>query len=341
MSDLFPDSPVLSAMEKYRRLLEAKDVAAANRLIAHYRRSWKRMALLLDNLVLQIGDSQPTFGQVIRMERYKMLMNQIAAELSGLSALTADEVEQAGKLGITLGELHIRNLISITIQGTPELAGVFNKLPTETIETLLGFLDPAGDLYTRLNVLAPSTAEWVSRAILEGVTIGYNPRKIAAMVQSAFGRGLTDALRFVRTAQIWAYREASRAGMVANADIVDGWQWICDFGMRTCGSCFAMHGTIHSSEEVLNDHHNGRCRPAPIVKGYPPPVEESGEKWFRRQPEAFQRQVLGPGKYQALEGGAFEFSELTDIRMDPIYGPMRVETPLWKLLGVEPPLRTN
>jgi SPP1 gp7 family putative phage head morphogenesis protein len=328
-----PDSPVLATVARYRAQLAAKEAAALNRLASNYARSWKRLDALLSALLLQIGDKPPTAGQLMRMERYQTLMEQIAAELAGLQTLTANEVDQAGQLGITLGSQAARDLISTTITGGPEIAGMFNVLPKDAIEALLGFLDPAGPLYARLMLLAPTVTEWVAQAIAEGVTLGYNPRKIARMVQDAFGRGLTDALRFVRTSQLWAYREANRATMVANSEVVTGWVWHSALDERTCGSCIAMHGTEHTVDETLNDHHNGRCAMVPLVKGYQNPVEESGVDWFSRQPEAVQRQLLGPGKYDAWKAGKFDLSQLPTEHIDDIYGPMRVEQTLKELLA--------
>jgi hypothetical protein len=128
--------------------------------------------------------------------------------------------------------------------------------------------------------------------------------------------------------------------MVANANVVEGWIWVAALGdPGTCMSCVAMHGTVHPVYEPLNDHYNGRCRQAPKAVGFDNPVDEVGTEWFEQQSEAFQRQALGPGKYEAWRDGAFELNALTTEQTDAVYGPMRVETPLWKLLGAEPPVR--
>jgi hypothetical protein len=328
-----PDSPVLAALEQYRRQLEAADLKQLNRLIDNYSRSWTRLEALLNSLLLEIGENTPTSGQLARMERYQALMEQITTELIGLQTLTGNEIEIAGSSGVALGAQHATELISTTVTGTAQIAGAFNRLPTAAIETLLGFLDPAGPLYARLSLLAPTVTQWVADAIAQGVTLGYNPRKIARLVQDAFGRGLTDALRFVRTAQLWSYREANRATFIANGDVVTGWVWHSALDSRTCGSCIAMHGTEHTNDEVCADHHNGRCAMVPLVKGYANPVEENGIDWFGKQPESVQRQLLGNGKYEAWKAGRFDLSQLTTEHDDPVYGLMRVEQSLKALLG--------
>lgn len=325
-------SPVLVAARNHQAQLARLEAQATQRLIDAYTRSWQRLEAMLNALLLQIGTDTPTRGQLVRLERYRALMQQITTELSGIQALTGNEIAGMGEM-ITLGEAHARELIAVTA-GNSRIAGMFNILPREAIQTLLGFLDPTGPLFDRLRLLTTVNAQYVAEAMIEGITLGFNPRKIARMVQDAFGRGLADALRFVRTAQLWAYREANRASMVANQDVLEGWVWSAHFDDRVCMSCVVMHGTIHPIEETLNDHHNGRCVPIPLVKGFPNPVEQTGLDWFSQQSEATQRQLMGPGKYNAWRAGQIRLDHLTTERVDDVYGAMRSEPSLKQLLEV-------
>lgn len=324
-------SPVLAASRSYQAQLDRLESAATRRLIDHYLRSWRRLEAMLNALLLEIGDQPPTRGQLVRMERYRALMAQIQAELAGLQALTADEIAAAADL-IGIGEAHARELIGIGLGGSSQIAGMFHVLPRGAIEALLGFLDPAGPLYARLRQLTAVNAQHVANAMLEGITLGFNPRKIARMVRDAFGRGLADALRFVRTAQLWAYREANRASMVANQSVLQGWVWSAHFDERVCMSCIVMHGTVHPVDEALNDHHNGRCAAIPLVIGFDNPITETGIAWFERQSAATQRALMGPGKYDAWREGKIRLDQLTEERDDDVYGRMRGEPSLKSLL---------
>jgi hypothetical protein len=70
------------------------------------------------------------------------------------------------------------------------------------------------------------------------------------------------------------------------------------------------------------------------VKGFDRIIEEgSGEEWFNAQSEATQRDMLGPGKYEAWKDGKFEFGDLSKTVDDPVYGPMRQEATLKELMG--------
>ena len=104
----------------------------------------------------------------------------------------------------------------------------------------------------------------------------------------------------------------------------------------TCASCVVMHGTFHTLDETLDDHYNGRCAMLPVVKGFPRVLEEgAGEAWFREQPEATQRGILGPGRLDAWNNELFEFSRLSNQVNDDVYGTMRVEAALRDLIGGE------
>jgi hypothetical protein len=331
-----PTPPIIQAADAYRAALLAKDAQAMNRLISAYRSIFNRLKDKIDLLVAEIEKAGGTLtpGQVARMERYTQLITQAAEELRDYQAITKAEIEAVSRFGISQGVTDARNLMSVAATGTSQIAGAFNVLPKGAIEQLLGFLSPDGPLYARLSLLAPTTVEGVSKAILDGVAMGQNPRVIAREITNAFGMGLTDSMRMTRTVQIYSYRESSRATYISNADIVIGWVWHSALMSSTCLSCLNLHGTVHSLEESLRDHFNGRCAQIPLLRGQENPVGEgSGEKWFREQSKGTQVQMMGKGKHDAWTKGLFEFSQLTTEQKNDVYGLMKTETSLKQLVG--------
>jgi hypothetical protein len=331
-----PTPPIIQAADAYRAALLAKDAQAMNRLISAYRSVFNRLKDKIDLLVVEIEKAGGTLtpGQVARMERYTQLITQAAEELRDYQAITKAEIEAVSRFGISQGVTDARNLMSVAATGTPQIAGAFNVLPKGAIEQLLGFLSPDGPLYSRLSLLAPTTVEGVSKAILDGVAMGSNPRVIAREITNAFGMGLTDSMRMTRTVQLWSYRESNRATYVANQDVVTGWVWHADLSPRTCMSCLANHGKVFPLDEPLRDHFNGRCAAIPLLNGQENPVGEgSGEKWFREQSKGTQVQMMGKGKHAAWTKGLFEFSQLTTEQKNDVYGLMKTETPLKQLVG--------
>jgi hypothetical protein len=323
----------LEVAAEYRRQLDQANLAAIARLTRAYRLSLDRLTALLDLLFFELGEGTITRGRLFRLQRYIDLIEQIRVELAGLQSLAANEIATGGRLWVTRGELAAREILAATTTRQLGIAGQFNRLPTDAVETLLGFLDPTGPLYDRLRQLAPTTFQTVIDRMVTGITLGQNPRVIARALTGAYGQGLTDAVRMVRTAQVYAYREANRASMIANSDVVQGWYWWSQLiPGRTCMSCVAMHGTLHPLDESLNDHHNGLCVPLPAVEGFPNPVDGSGEDWFRAQSAAVQRQMMGPGKFDAWTNGLVQIPDMTGQHEDPVYGFMRVERPLKDLV---------
>jgi hypothetical protein len=184
----------------------------------------------------------------------------------------------------------------------------------------------------------------VAAKIIEGVGLGLNPKTTAQMLTkrltdettNAVGMALTDSLRMMRTAQLWSYREANRASYVANSvengGVVQAWIWYAELA-GACPSCVRMHGTVHSLNEILDDHHNGKCSMVAQVIGASNPVKQSGIEWFENLNEEQQKDLLGASKWSAWREGRFQFADISGVSKDPVYGDMKVERSLKDLLG--------
>ena len=334
-----PENEIIQLSMKFRAALRKRDEAALGRLVKTYQSLYKRLQDKITILNDAIVVDAPTKAQLARMGRYKSLIKQIGEELSDYQVYIKTEIEQIGTAGIEAGLIDSRKMVQFLAEGYGLEAG-FNNLPKDAIETLLGFLQEGGPLYTRLQELVPQTTAGIADALVEGVGLGFGPRKTARdIVRNKLGMALTDAMRMVRTVQLWSYREASRASYIANDHIVEGWIWHAQLDGTTCMSCVAMHGTTHKTYDTLNDHHNGRCAMVPIVPGMNKEfvVPQNGEEWFKKLPEAEQRKMMGKHFHEAYQGDAFDISDMTTSIEDTVYGNMRTTTPLWQLLGAEPP----
>jgi SPP1 gp7 family putative phage head morphogenesis protein len=324
------NNEILRIAQQFKDALARHDKQALNRLIDAYERIYARLQDKINLLIDAIEMTEPTGGQLVRMERYIALIHQVENELHDYQAILRNEIENSSRDAIAFAGRDTARLLRAYGVSTR-----FNRLPNEVIRTLLGFLSEDGPLFKRISQLAAANAQYVADKILEGVSLGQGPRVIAGIIRDALGGGLTDALRMTRTIQIWSYREASRANYLANSDIVGGWIWYSARDDRTCEACLAMDGTIHGLDESLDGHYNCRCTPLPIVEGLPNPLEQTGEQWFNDQSDAYQRETLGPGKYDAWKAGQFEFNQLATSRPDEVYGNMIVAAALKDLIGSE------
>ena len=319
-------SGIVELAEQFRAALLRQDAAAMKRLVTAYQQLYGRTQDKLDLLLMTVQSMDVTSpNQIRQLARYKELMDSVASELNKFGVYTETEISTTSRAAI---EAAIRDTSAYMRSVGLSSPATINA---GAIESLLGFLNPDGPLYARLEMLAPTHTAKIADGLLEAIGLGYNPVKTAKLFENLMGGGLTDALRMTRTAQLYAYREATRANFLANSDVVKGWVWWTALDNSVCMSCVAQHGTVHPLSEKLDDHYNGRCVALPYMGDSVPEV--SGEEWFNRQSEEQQKQMMGESKYAAWKDGKFSFSDLSTQHEDGVYGLMRGETSLKDLLG--------
>lgn len=338
-----PDHPVIATAQRFRAATLAREREAANRLVQTYGRAYTRLGDSIKTLSEMVGKlDNPDRADVVRLSALKSLQRQVEEEINRFAVYADTEISRAATAAVQAGLTDSRALAASAMgsaQGQRALIAGWDMLPTESVETMLGFLGDDSPLHSALvNRLGPAVAERMGNALVDGIVLGMNPRQVAKIVQKELGVGLTWAMTTARTAQLYAYREASRANYVANSHIVEGWTWFAALDSRVCLSCVNQHGSFHPVTETLNDHHSGRCVALPEIKqakafGLPQPEIEPGEQWFNRQTEATQRTMMGPGMFDAWKEGKFAFGDLSQPYSDPVYGEMLREASLKGLLS--------
>ena len=335
--------PVLSAAAAYRRQLLRQEDAATRRLISAYGAAYQRVGAQIEALQDSLTGKPITPGQATKLAQLRALKEQIATEVDRFGIVASNELRQATQQAIKLGLNHSTGLVDAHFaspQAKQALAARFNQLVPEQVETMLGFLSPNSPLHTGLvNNLGSAVAENVSQNLVDGITRGFNPNKTAAIIRREMGVGLAWAINTVRTANLWSYREATRANYVANSDVVSGWTWYAQLDGRVCGNCLSQHGSHHSLDDTLNGHHQCRCTMLPDVPlaaklGISQPAVESGETWFAAQPEEDQRSILGPGMWTAWKDNAVGFDQFHSTYEHPAYGTMQ-RMPTMAELGLQ------
>lgn len=161
--------------------------------------------------------------------------------------------------------------------------------------------------------------------LLRGIAVGDNPRttarRIMTRTEHTFNGGLDRALTIARTEMLDAYRSAKWTTDQANSDILAGWRWHANPSRRTCTACFAMDGSEHPLSQAGPDgHQNCRCDRETYTKtwkqlGYdidePAPLGvTSAQSWFDEQPEAIQREIMGPTRLGLFKSGQIGWDDL-------------------------------
>jgi hypothetical protein len=316
---------LLQLAQRQRNELNKTDAANLEAVARAYAVMFDDLQGDVDALILAIEKlDNPTRKQVEALPQYKRLMRRAEAELDDFSTYLKTTVGAVGAAGIVMGLLHS----ALQVKSADK---AFVGLGSNAVKPLLDYLRADGPLYARLKLITDATIDKVGKAIVDGVSSGFNPRKTASLIQDAFGGGLTDALRNVRTVQIYSYRDAARANYMASDGIVSGWIWFAELDADTCMACVAEHGTVHPLDEKLDGHYNCRCSPIPFIEGLTEDIQK-GQDWFDGLSDEQQKGAMGPGKYDAYKAGLFEFSALSNQQDNDIFGTMRTETALHDLV---------
>lgn len=328
------DQPVTNIVElakQFRKALEQRDNKALSQIIKAYVDMYARLQDKISVLTLQMANMEtPTAAAIRKLDSYKSLVTEIEKELTKFQGYAGTVMQQAANDAISIG---VRDARLLTLAGNPAVAAGWKSLNPRVVENLVSYFNDGSPLMKRLDKLAGENALKVAQTIIDNVALGNNPKRIAGLIRESLGGGLTDALRMTRTVQIYSYREANRASYVANGDVVQGWYWMSALDPNTCMSCIAMHGTFHTNDETLNDHHNGLCTMIPATIGSQNPFgENAGQNYFDNLDESEQRRIMGDGKYEAYKEGKFEFSQLSTTTNNDVFGDMRTETSLKDLI---------
>jgi SPP1 gp7 family putative phage head morphogenesis protein len=198
-------------------------------------------------------------------------------------------------------------------------------------ERIQAAVSPGSPLSRLLADANAAGAEAARQALFTGVILGDNPRVVAARLRAALAIAKNRAMTIARTEVLRAYRGSIRERM-RHAPGVVGWVWVSARDRRTCPMCWAMHGTKHRLDEEFATHPNCRCSQAPLSARDISPLA-TGSEDFERLAAATQRRILGPGKYDLYSRGAIDLPDLVGEALDPVWGRIRYERPLYSLRG--------
>ena len=323
--------------EQYRRELIQREKSAARAMIAAYRQAWARIQEELTRLdaeytAMVAAGEQPGITWIYQYNRLGSFRAQVEKELGKFSVLAEGTIHSEQRAAIAQAPKQAKALAQALVSATWD---TFDD--PAAVEYMVGLTQTASPLHALLVAMGVDGAREAEDALVQNMLLGYNPRQTARELRKIFGGVLSRALTIARTEVLRAHRLATRESYRANSDIVRGWMWHSSADQRTCGCCWAMHGTKHGLDEELDGHPNCRCAMIPIIKGVDFPVQPGGEI-FQEMSAAKQINVLGPAKWQAWQTGQITLDEdpLTGIvgrKYSPVWGSMRYERSL-KSMGL-------
>jgi hypothetical protein len=318
--------------------------ASHRAILAAWSQAMKKLTPYITAAIAQAAATQAslppgaTFA-VAALPTVRALLAALNAEVRNF-AVTATLSAMKGEAAATALASPLAQAAIAAALGTPPSGAV---IPTLARSALFVPNEQAAQIAAIIARLAPGMGDAGAKAIAEGVRAGLNPRAIAREVRKVTSVAPTRALVASRTAVNEGFRRSSLAAMRANANVLEGWVWICSASRRTCAACFAKHGTFHTLDETLDSHPCCRCAMAPRTKswadlGFPGvpdtrPEIRGGEEVFGALSEEDQRFVLGPSKFLLWQAGSISLDDLVTETFSPVYGRGMRETSLRELKG--------
>lgn len=322
----------------FRAAVVRRDAEAAARLTLAYDDILKSLQRELDAVVGRMREAHAN-GETItpywlrREQRYKALLDQAERQLQFYASGTRQLVENR-----QIAELRHGIAEGTAMVETVSIGATFDRLPVSALENMVGVLrneSPLAQLLAR--DFAREGAEHIGRKLVEGVALGWNPRRIAALMRGNLkneGNPLelprTRALMISRTESLRAYRMASLQTYAASGVVV-GWRRLCAKSKRTCLSCLSRDGEFHKLTDVFEEHPSGRCTPVPALETTPPP-RQTGAEWFEAQSDATKREMMSTSAFELYKSGKIALRDFEGRRTSRKWGAMTYERSLREIL---------
>lgn len=330
---------IIAAREDWRERLTADYEDTATRLQQAYGRTLPRLQNERDLLIgrlreLAANDDALTVRRMRGLAEYQSLAERIQIEMNGFAAIAQNEAASLSQNAVQMGLLSAEDMTAASAgQGRQLVMGMWNRPDPAALQRLVGYVD--SDAYrAKWAAFGENAGRSFADVVLAGVAQGLNPNATARLISNWMNVPLAWAANSVRTVQLYSYRKSAHETYRANSDIIIGWVWGASLDPRACLSCISKHGTFHTLDEELNDHHAGRCAEIPVVRGTNWTAEmQSGVSWFQEQPPATQRQMMGKGMYEAYVAGKIDLANVSVEYHNDVYGTMLRAANLSELIG--------
>lgn len=261
--------------------------------------------------------------------RAEALIRQVDSELSSYATTSLRSSIRRSQIATGVqAQDHQLRLIDLNLE-TDGIEVSFVRLPTQAIETIFA-QTYSGPLSRLLATFGPDTAKAMTHQLVQGMALGYNPRKVARMMTRELGISRNRALLIAQTETLRAHRESSRMTYSNNRRVVKGWIWHSACDRRTCVCCWAMHGSFHELDETMAAHPACRCGMVPVTKtwkelGYSNIPETSfttpsGSTLFAQLSAADQKAILGPTAYASYSEGKVGIEDFLGYRHSAQWG---------------------
>lgn len=317
-----PEPEIIRAMREFRALLDARDEKALRALA----RRWTQLERTLEaqiELLAEEAAKRAAAGELVsrdmvyRWGRYERLLEQLQTETGRFATdasrlITAEQRAQA--------QLGLEHSAALVWKMEPWAVGLFDVLPVEALEYMIGLVGDGSPLRSYLTKVYPQAAEGMLDALVKGAGLGWGARKTAAEMRNGGAVGLRTAMNTARTETLRVYRQASLTQYQATG-IVEGDVRLAAKSTRTCAACLMLDGEWFPLSTPFEEHNQGRCTPVPSLRDHKATMAwQTGRAWFEGQAPDVQKQILGPGLYDAWRAGKIGLGDVPVLHEDLTWG---------------------
>lgn len=335
------NAPLVELANQFRRALMRREDKAAASMIRSWDGIWQSVQKEVVSLFEDVAERRAR-GEVIapatiqQMDRYRALLHQIDGELARLSPEMAADLRaaqlKAVDSALSESEVLAQSALPFPDMVSARMMSTWNRLPVGAIESMVGVLQDGSPVSAVLERYGTEAAQGMAEMLQAGLAEGKGPREVARLMRNAWDVGKGKAELIARTEMLRAHRTATHQNYRRNSNIVKGWVWNAHLGgdARTCAACLALHGSVHSLDEPMQDHPFGRCTATPQtiswadlgisgIEEKPAIAPGDSARWLAEQSAETQREILGTS-YDAYNEGRVQLGDLLAWHDDPLYG---------------------
>jgi SPP1 gp7 family putative phage head morphogenesis protein len=242
-------------------------------------------------------------GQLVRSRRYQALLEQTRDELRKYTAYMDSSVTAGQRSMISTAIQHSATAVN-AVATEAQIVVPFNRLPVSAVENMVGLAGDGSPLRAVLNDAARAGPDAMAQELVNGIALGRNPIAVARRaIRIGLGQSFTRMQTISRTEMLRTYRVTTQTAY-ERSNVVVGYRRLSARDDRVCAGCLMSDGRTYPLDVNFESHVNCRCSLVPILRNVPPVQFQTGQEWFRQQPEAAQRRILGAGRFVAWQNGA-------------------------------------
>lgn len=164
--------------------------------------------------------------------------------------------------------------------------------------------------------LEPSHRARIEQQLRLSFTEGESLSSAMKRMREVTGRNGRGVEALVRTSNAHIAASIDQAVAEANADIIEGVEWVSVLDSRTTDICRSRDGKVYPLDSGPRPPAHIGCRSTTIkrLKGMKPPPRETYQAWLSRQPAIIQDDILGPARGKLFREGKFTVQGFVDMR---------------------------